>query len=131
MDSDNPDVSEMLATAYSSFYHWLKREDKTPSDISTAHWLLARVHYKAKQTDLCCYHAEKTLATVSKNNLIGLDKVSALEVMSKSEVLKNNIENAKQYKNEGLALLEDLGAEIGEAEYGYCLEDYNAIELAG
>ncbi|MCE2596457.1 hypothetical protein K6Y31_16800 [Motilimonas cestriensis] len=130
LDQDKPDISAMLACAYSSLHHWLNREDVSPEKLVTSHWLLARAYEKGGFASGCQLHAELCYELCQQNEFKGLDLISAYEVLARSAALTQQLEQAVEYQSLALALLESLRAEIGEEEYGYCKTDLTSINLS-
>ncbi|EJO3996520.1 hypothetical protein NRI82_004677 [Vibrio vulnificus] len=127
LDTNEPEISDMLACAYASLYHWKKREDVTTDHLITAHWLLARAYERANLACGLRLHADKALSLASESNTKGMSLLSAYEAQARAFYLEGNKVDGRQFKVKGLDLLASLEPTISSEEYGYCKDDLDSI----
>jgi hypothetical protein len=55
------EVAELVALGHASLWHWTKRSDCTPKNLSVAHWMLARIYSILRDAAPARQHAEACL----------------------------------------------------------------------
>ena len=129
LDQDSPNPTELLACVYASYWHWKRNPDAVPDNMVTANWLIVRAYSKLNIPGIALLCASECIALCETHQLGALECISAYEAMARALILENRKQEALQYRDQGLALLERKRSDIGEQEYGYCLADLNEIPL--
>ena len=96
-DRSEEDIENMLILANTSLWHWKKRKDCTPKNLSIAYWQLGRVNVLAKDRDLAKRYAAKCLKVSLENKLDPFCIGYAYEVSTDSAILNGNKADAMKY----------------------------------
>lgn len=89
------ETDEMLALSYASLYHWMKRADCKPDNLSVAYWQLSRVHALAGQGDLAVSWGNKCLEVSVNENLQAFYLGYAFEALARGYLEKGDKAAAK------------------------------------
>ena len=84
LDTESPDITELLARAYAASYHWARAEDRTAANSARASWLLSRCHAVLGHGELALHHADECAAVVAEAGLRDFDLGYAHEARARA-----------------------------------------------
>ena len=96
-DRSEEQVMEMISTSHASLYHWRKREDCTPENLSIGLWQLARVYALANSPQEAMRHAKACLKISEDNGLSPFCMAYAHEAVCRAAVVGDDKETAKTH----------------------------------
>ncbi len=91
------DIEDMLTSAQASLWHWKKRTDCTPQNLSIAYWQLAKVHFLAGDTFLTKFYADKCIAITTSNKLSPFSHGYSYEVGAYAAAMAADKNKATEY----------------------------------
>ena len=119
------DIENMIATSYTSLWHWKQRKDCSAQSLSVAYWQLGRVHCLANRLTTAKELGEKCLKVSLEGKLDAFYIGYAYEVLANASILKKDKQSAKNYlakANEQLKLIEN------KENQGYLKADLAKLE---
>ena len=117
------DKENMIATSYSSLWHWKQREDCTEQNLSVAYWQLGKVHCLAGKADTAIEFGWKCLNV--SNSLDAFYKGYAYEVLTNAAILQNDFTEAKKYLSLAVTELEKVADKENK---GYLHKDLEILK---
>jgi hypothetical protein len=97
---------QMIRLAQASLWHWTNREDCRSQQLSTGHWLLARVQALVgraeearRHADLCMHHSQGEAP---------FSVAYAYEALARAEKVAGNTSLMAKYKEEAVRLAEKV-----------------------
>lgn len=91
------DIEDMLATAYTSLWHWKQRKDCKDENLSIAYWLLGRVHCLANKPAEAKIFGDKCLKISEKGKLDPFYVGYAYEVLLNASILDKSFKEAGSF----------------------------------
>jgi len=102
----------MLLSAMASVWHWTKREDHTPSNLSVGFWQVSRVHALLNRADEARRYGRLALDAAERGNADSFTLGYAHEALARAESIAGN--EAK--KDEHLAAARQAADEVADEE---------------
>ena len=87
LDTEAPDVTELLSRAYAASYHWSRAVGRSAENAARAAWLLSRCHVVLGHGDLALHHADECAAAVAAGGLRDFDLGYADEARARALAL--------------------------------------------
>lgn len=88
---------EVIALAHASLYHWLRREDCTPQNLSIGLWQIARVYAVSDSPLESMRFARDCLGVSESNELSPFSMAYAHEAVSRAALISDDAALAKTH----------------------------------
>ena len=115
----------MIAASQASLFHWLQRDDHTPTNLSIGLWQLSRVYCIIDSPQEAMRYAKDCLEVSQSNNLAPFCLAYAHEAMSRAAMTANEPQLAQSH----LAQASKHAADVTD-EHDKKLIDADLEELA-
>ena len=102
------DIEDMIATAYSSLWHWKQRHDCKEENLSIAYWQLGRVFCVSGKVKEAKSFGQKCLKISQSGNLDSFYVGYAYETLINSAILEQDYSQAKEHLKLALVELEKV-----------------------
>jgi hypothetical protein len=89
-ERSDEDIENMVLLAYASLWHWKRREDCQPVNLSTGYWQLSRVHALAGHGEQARLFGERCLDVGEANALDPFYVGYAHEALARAELTRGN-----------------------------------------
>jgi len=120
------EIESLIELAHVAHWHWIKREDKTPQNISVSLWALSRAYAANKFGEKALKYAEESLATIEDENLLPSFYGYSNEALARAHLLLGNKEKAAELLDTALEIAETVPNEQAK---GYLLDQIKRINL--
>ena len=127
--SDDPtddEIESLIELAHVAHWHWVKREDKTPQNISVALWVLSRAYAANGFGKKALTFAQESLATIENEDLLPSFYGYSNEALARAHLLLGNKAKAADFLNTAIRISETVPNEQAK---GYLLDQINRIKL--
>jgi Flp pilus assembly protein TadD len=127
--SDNPSSSEisgLIELAHVAHWHWMKRDDKQPQNVSVSLWLLSRAYSANGFGEQSLHYAQESLETIQEEKLLPSFYGYSNEALARAHVLLENSELAKHHLDKAVEIAETVPNEQAKK---YLFDQINRIEL--
>jgi tetratricopeptide (TPR) repeat protein len=124
--SDDPTDSEIESLIELAHWHWIKREDKTPKNISVSLWLLSRAYAANGFGTKALIYAQESLAKIENEDLLPSFYGYSNEALARAHLLLGNEKKATEYLNTALKISETVPNEQAKE---YLLDQIKRIKL--
>ena len=115
-DSRRPEQDRlMLAMAHASLYHWLRRPDCNPRNVSIGQWQVSRVASVLGRSSEAVAYAADCLKTSKEANLDSFCVAYAHEATSRAHLLGGLLETASLHLNLARKLLDSIASQEDRA----------------
>jgi len=119
---DNPSteqIESLIELAHVAHWHWQKRDDKTPQNISVAQWLLSRAYSANGLGILALDYATASLATIENEDLPISYYGYSNEALARAHLLLGDKDKAEAF----LAVAKNIASRIPTPEAKEHLSD--------
>ncbi|MBL4679576.1 MAG: hypothetical protein JKY88_02485 [Pseudomonadales bacterium] len=127
--SDKPSRTEivgLIELAHVAHWHWIKREDKQPQNISVSLWLLSRAYSANGFGEASLTYAQQSLVTIQEEKLLPSFYGYSNEALARAHILLNNHREATFHLDRAIEIAETVPNEQAK---GYLLDQINRIQL--
>ena len=128
--SDRPsteEIQDLIELAHVAHWHWLKRTDKTPQNVSVAQWLLSRAYSANGLGDRALRYAEQSLATIENEDLLPSFYGYCNEAMARAHLVLGDEDNARVLLSKALEIAETVPNPQAKE---HLLDQINRIDLS-
>lgn len=116
---------EMISSSFASLWHWKKRKDCKPVNLSVAYWQLSRVFALAKDYNNAVMFGNLCLAASKGKSIEPFYLAYAYEALARAEMTGKNKKKMSSYKNISIKTAE----KITNAEYkSWLINDLKSIK---
>ena len=75
----------MLQLSLASLWHWMQREDSTPTNLSVGYWQVSRVYALMRQADLSRHYGQLCLEASQTEGVLPFYRGYAYEALARAE----------------------------------------------
>lgn len=105
----------MVEMAHASLYHWLRREDATPENLSVGYWQIARVYATVGDAGMARVYADRCVKISDESSLAPFYRGYAYEAAARSAKLAGASKEAAEFLEQARALAGEVEAETERA----------------
>jgi len=102
------ETKSLIELAHVAHWHWMKRDDKTPQNVSIATWVLSRAYAANGFGEMALSYAEESLSVIENENLLPSFYGYCNEALARAHLLLNDKNKAKKYLDIALAYSEQI-----------------------
>jgi len=126
---ENPsakDIHSLIELTHVAHYHWMRRDDKTPQNVSVALWAVSRAYAANGFAERALEYAQLSLQKIASEDLLPSYYGYCHEALARAYQLNGDPVNARGHYNEAMKLAEQVpDAQAKE----YLLVQINQIQL--
>jgi len=127
--SANPtpeEIASLIELAHVAHWHWFRREDNTPQNISVALWVLSRAYSANGIGKLALEYAQSSLATIENEELLPSFYGYCNEALARAYLLLGDKDKATEF----VAVARDISTRVPNPQAKeYLLDQINRIDL--
>ena len=109
------ETEEMVECAHASLWHWMQREDGTPTNFSIGLWQISRVYATVGNAAMAKSYAERCEKVSREGKIAPFFLAYALEARARAEAIGGNREAADKLVAEAEELAAEVADESGRA----------------
>jgi hypothetical protein len=107
-DRTQGEDEEMLMRAMASAWHWTRRPDVAPTQLSVAYWLISRVHAVLERGDEARRYGELALAAAKREGVAPFYLAYAEEALARAEVAAGRAGESERHAAEARRIAERI-----------------------
>jgi len=121
-DPSDAQIASLIELAHVSHWHWEHRDDKKPSNISVAYWMLSKAYAANGFGDRALEYGEASLAAIQGEDLPPWYLGFCHEVIAKAHLVRGDQTLAEQHRSKALELADQV---TGAGDLRYLLNQIN------
>lgn len=127
--SDEPtqeEIHSLMELTHVAHWHWMRRDDKKPQNVSVALWALSRAYSANGYGERAFRYAKESLETIDSEDLLPSFYAYSHEALARAYILLDDEYKARQHYDEALKISEQVPDKQATE---YLLDQINRIEL--
>lgn len=123
-DRSPADEEEMISLAHASAWHWTKRDDVRPKNLTISAWQLSRVYAEAGRFDESDRYARRSLAISEENDVGPVFTGYAYEALARLAKETGDLDKRDEWIELGRAQAEQIEDKL---DRGRLMDDLDAV----